>query len=66
MCKRSLVSLKGIETSWPDFSGSSLELHQLKGSLNSFCFNALELSDNDLTVLLGEMFHQVNQVHSSL
>ena len=61
-CERRLVSLKGLESTWPEFSGSSSELDQLKGTLNSFSFNVLELSDNDLTVVLGELFQQAIQI----
>jgi hypothetical protein len=57
-CLRRLESLQNFESDWPDFSGSPSDLDQLKGALSSFSFNALELSDNDLTVVLGEMFHQ--------
>ena len=38
------------------------DLEQAKDSMYSFSFNALEYSDDDLTVLIGELFHQVKKI----
>ena len=44
---------------WPTFSGESAEFDRLKGSLLSLEFNALEHSQDDLAVIMGEIFQQV-------
>ncbi len=44
---------------WPAFSGGPAALERARGALLSLSFNALDHSPDDLTVLIGELFHQV-------
>jgi hypothetical protein len=53
------TSLDCIQCSWPLFSGTYKELEAVAGRFETFTFNALDYSDNDLTVIIGQMFHQV-------
>jgi hypothetical protein len=53
------TSLDSIQCSWPLFSGTYEELEAVAGRFETFTFNALDYSDNDLTVIIGQMFHQV-------
>ena len=55
-----VASLSRKNSSWPTFSGTPSEFERIKASMSTFSFNSLEHSEDDLTVLVGEIFLQVN------
>ena len=58
-------SQSGIKGCWPVFSGVQSEFENAKDSLESFSFSTLEYSDDDLTVLICELFRQVKNWEST-
>ena len=59
-------SKSGIKSCWPAFSGLHSDFVKAKDSLDSFSFNALEYSDDDLTVVICELFHQVKRIGNAV
>lgn len=55
----SAVSVGNIPSGWPIFSRSYDEFEAITQTFDTFTFNALDYSDDDLTVLIGQLFHQV-------
>ena len=50
-----------MEKRWPCFSGEPADLAAIKETFDEFSFNALDFSDDDLTVIIGELFHQASK-----